>query len=76
MDERKITSKSTQEILETIVQLADLLDTEALDQIADIPFLELAKAISINRFERRGVKIGRQVARPGRGAQSPLCQYE
>jgi len=49
MDERKITSKSTQEILETIVQLADILDTEALYQIADVPFLELAKAISVGK---------------------------
>jgi hypothetical protein len=71
MDKRKIAMKSTQEILETIVQLADLLDTEALDQIADVPFLELAKAISINRPERRGVKTGRQVSKVGRGAQ---CQ--
>ena len=71
MDERKITSKSTQEILETIVQLADILDTEALYQIADVPFLELAKAISINRSKRRGVKTGRQVSKVGRGAQ---CQ--
>ena len=71
MDERKITSKSTLEILETIVQLADILDTEALYQIADVPFLELAKAISINRSKRRGVKTERQVSKVGRGAQ---CQ--
>ena len=47
-----------EEILETIVQLAELLDDEALEQIADLPFLELAKSLSINR---RTAKPLRQV---------------
>ncbi|MGH7772385.1 MAG: hypothetical protein ACREQA_09120 [Candidatus Binatia bacterium] len=47
-----------EEILENIVQLAELLDDEALEQIADLPFLELAKSVSINR---RRAKPPRQV---------------
>jgi len=38
-----------EEILENIVQLSELLDDEALKEITDLPFIELAKAISINR---------------------------
>ena len=40
-----------QEILENIIRLAELLDDEALKQLADLPFLELAKAVSFNRRE-------------------------
>ncbi len=49
-----------EEILENIVQLAELLDDEALEQIADVPFLELAKSVSINR---RRAKPLRQVGK-------------
>jgi len=37
-----------QEILENIIRLAELLDDEALKELADLPFLELAKAVSFN----------------------------
>lgn len=40
-------AKKAQEILENIVRLAELLDAEAMKQLADIPFVELAKAVSI-----------------------------
>jgi hypothetical protein len=40
-------AKKAQEILENIVRLAELLDAEAIKQLADIPFVELAKAVSI-----------------------------
>ena len=46
--------KKAEEILETIVRLAELLDDEALKQVADLPFMELAKALSIKRPETRG----------------------
>jgi len=39
----------TEEILENIVWLAELLDEEALRHLPDLPFLELEKSISINR---------------------------
>ena len=35
-------------ILENIIRLAELLDDEALKELADLPFLELAKAVSFN----------------------------
>jgi hypothetical protein len=41
--------KKAEEILENIVRLAELLDNEALEQVADLPFVELAKAVSIKQ---------------------------
>jgi len=41
--------KTTEEVLENIVLLAELLDEDALRNIADVSIIELAKAISINR---------------------------
>ena len=35
-------------ILENIIRLAELLDDEALKELAGLPFLELAKAVSFN----------------------------
>jgi len=40
--------KEPRRYLENIVRLAELLDDEALKQVADLPFIELAKAVSIN----------------------------
>jgi hypothetical protein len=48
MAARKFHGKRAEEILENIVRLAELLDDEALKQVADLPFIELAKAVSIN----------------------------
>lgn len=41
-------SKAT-ETLENIVRLAELLDEQALKNIADVPFLELAKHLSVRK---------------------------
>ncbi len=35
--------QKAEKILENIIQLAELLDDEALEQAADLPFVELAR---------------------------------
>ena len=40
--------QKAEEILENIVLLAELFDNEALEQLADVQFMELTKAVSIN----------------------------
>jgi hypothetical protein len=45
----KFHGKRAEEILENVVRLAELLDDDDLKEMADVPFLELAKAVSINR---------------------------
>ena len=39
----------TEEILENIVQLAELFNEEALIHLPDLPLLEVAKSISIDQ---------------------------
>jgi hypothetical protein len=41
--------RSTEEILENVALLIGLLDEDALAQVQDLPFLEMAKDVSINR---------------------------
>jgi hypothetical protein len=55
-DRGKLMRKRADEILENIVQLAELLDDEVVEEIADVPFIELAKAVSINRPKSQPVK--------------------
>jgi len=41
-----------EQILENIIQLAELLDDEALHQMPEVRFLELAKAVSFQKENR------------------------
>ncbi len=41
--------KKAEEILQNLMQLAELLDEEALRRLPDLPFLELARIISIRQ---------------------------
>lgn len=40
-----------EQLLENIIQLAELLDDEALHQMPEVCFLELAKAVSFRKKE-------------------------
>jgi hypothetical protein len=42
-------AKDAREILRNVVRLAELLDGAALRQMPNLPFLELAKAVSIKK---------------------------
>jgi len=46
---------STDEILRNVVWLVDALDDDALCEVEDIPFLEIAKAVRISRQPARSV---------------------
>ena len=41
--------RSAEEILENLVLLISLLDDDALEEVQDLPFLEMAKDVSITR---------------------------
>ena len=45
--ERVLTMRSTEEILGNVIWLIDALDDEALAEVQDLPFLEMAKDITI-----------------------------
>jgi hypothetical protein len=45
--ERILTMRSTEEILGNVTWLIDALDDEALAEVQDLPFLEIAKDITI-----------------------------
>ena len=46
---------NTDEILGNVVWLIDALDDEVLNEVHDIPFLEMAKAVRIARQPMRNV---------------------
>jgi len=48
-EQKQLLRKRTEDILENIVRLAELLDDETLQKLAGIPLIEIAKAISVNR---------------------------
>jgi hypothetical protein len=39
--------QKTEEILQNVIWLVDAFDDEALEEVQDIPFLEMAKVVSI-----------------------------
>jgi hypothetical protein len=39
--------QKTEEILQNVIWLIDAFDDEALEEVQDIPFLEMAKVVSI-----------------------------
>jgi hypothetical protein len=41
--------RSAEEILENVVLLIGLLDDDALEEVQDLPFLEMAKDVSVTR---------------------------
>ena len=41
--------RNAEEILENVVMLISLLDDDALEEVQDLPFLEMAKDVSVAR---------------------------
>jgi hypothetical protein len=44
--------RNAEEILENVVLLISLLDDDALEEVQDLPFLEMAKDVSVTRPPR------------------------
>ncbi len=44
--------RNAEEILENVVALISLLDDDALEEVQDLPFLEMAKDVSVARSPR------------------------
>ena len=58
---------STEEILNNVVWLVDALDEDALDDVQDIPLLEMAQAVTISPSQRgnsRPQPVRRKRVRP------------